>query len=90
MPSPFAYADVLTASHARLNPLRSLLIPHPHVRHRVFLEGFRLPGEAQKIDRLMEKVMRRSWAQAALLPFSLGCTRGDMKVYFVGDKPHMG
>jgi hypothetical protein len=23
---------------------------------RVFLEGFRLPGEAQKIDRLMEKV----------------------------------
>lgn len=26
---------------------------------RVFLEGFRLPGEAQKIDRLMEKFASR-------------------------------
>lgn len=26
---------------------------------RVFLEGFRLPGEAQKIDRLMEKFAAR-------------------------------
>ena len=26
---------------------------------RLFLEGFRLPGEAQKIDRLMEKFASR-------------------------------
>lgn len=26
---------------------------------RMFLEGFRLPGEAQKIDRLMEKFAAR-------------------------------
>ena len=26
---------------------------------RLFLEGFRLPGEAQKIDRLMEKYASR-------------------------------
>lgn len=26
---------------------------------RLFLEGFRLPGEAQKIDRLMEKFAAR-------------------------------
>lgn len=26
---------------------------------RYFLEGFRLPGEAQKIDRLMEKFASR-------------------------------
>ena len=26
---------------------------------RMFLEGFRLPGEAQKIDRLMEKFASR-------------------------------
>lgn len=26
---------------------------------RIFLEGFRLPGEAQKIDRLMEKFAAR-------------------------------
>lgn len=26
---------------------------------RIFLEGFRLPGEAQKIDRLMEKFASR-------------------------------
>lgn len=26
---------------------------------RTFLEGFRLPGEAQKIDRLMEKFAAR-------------------------------
>ena len=27
--------------------------------HRTFLSGFRLPGEAQKIDRLMEKFAER-------------------------------
>ena len=26
---------------------------------RLFLEGFRIPGEAQKIDRLMEKFASR-------------------------------
>ena len=29
------------------------------VAHRTFLSGFRLPGEAQKIDRLMEKFAER-------------------------------
>ncbi|CAJ0917810.1 unnamed protein product [Ranitomeya imitator] len=29
---------------------------------RLFLEGFRLPGEAQKIDRLMEKFAARYWS----------------------------
>ena len=28
-------------------------------RHRRYLDGFRLPGEAQKIDRLMEKFAER-------------------------------
>ena len=28
---------------------------------RVFLQGFRLPGEAQKIDRIMEKFAERYW-----------------------------
>jgi brefeldin A-inhibited guanine nucleotide-exchange protein len=28
---------------------------------RNFLEGYRLPGEAQKIDRLMEKFAARYW-----------------------------
>ncbi|KAI3851641.1 hypothetical protein MKW92_012998 [Papaver armeniacum] len=28
---------------------------------RVFLQGFRLPGEAQKIDRIMEKFAERFW-----------------------------
>jgi brefeldin A-inhibited guanine nucleotide-exchange protein len=28
---------------------------------RSFLEGYRLPGEAQKIDRLMEKFAARYW-----------------------------
>ncbi|KAL8142211.1 hypothetical protein V2J09_015243 [Rumex salicifolius] len=28
---------------------------------RVFLQGFRLPGEAQKIDRIMEKFSERYW-----------------------------
>lgn len=27
--------------------------------HRLFLDGFRLPGEAQKIDRLVEKFAER-------------------------------
>ncbi|KAL2892394.1 Brefeldin A-inhibited guanine nucleotide-exchange protein 2 [Bienertia sinuspersici] len=28
---------------------------------RIFLQGFRLPGEAQKIDRIMEKFAERYW-----------------------------
>lgn len=28
---------------------------------RVFLQGFRLPGEAQKIDRIMEKFAEHYW-----------------------------
>lgn len=28
---------------------------------REFLKGFRLPGEAQKIDRIMEKFAERYW-----------------------------
>jgi Sec7-like guanine-nucleotide exchange factor len=30
---------------------------------RVFLKGFRIPGEAQKIDRIMEKFASRYWNQ---------------------------
>lgn len=41
---------------------------------RMFLEGFRLPGEAQKIDRLMEKFAARY----------LECNQGW--VYFSGRK----
>ena len=36
--------------------------PNPNVSDingRMFLDGFRLPGEAQKIDRLMEKFAER-------------------------------
>jgi hypothetical protein len=28
------------------------------IRSRLFLAGFRLPGEAQKIDRLMEQLFK--------------------------------
>lgn len=50
-PDPFAlqvmYAYVDSMNFTSLDFVNAL---------RVFLEGFRLPGEAQKIDRLMEKV----------------------------------
>ena len=44
-----AYIDLLDFSKA--NTLLDAL--------RVFLAGFRLPGEAQKIDRLVEKFAQR-------------------------------
>ena len=41
--------------------LLSLVICHIYMpaTRRTFLSGFRLPGEAQKIDRLMEKFAER-------------------------------
>jgi len=44
----YAYVDKL--NFAEMNFVSAL---------RRFLEGFRLPGEAQKIDRLMEKFASR-------------------------------
>ena len=47
------------------------------IRH--FLNGFRLPGEAQKIDRIMEKFAERYYIQnrntfaSADLAFILAC-----------------
>lgn len=41
---------------------------------RVFLTGFRLPGEAQKIDRIMEKFAERYFTSFHILKFYLFLT----------------
>jgi len=48
---------------------------------REFLKGFRLPGEAQKIDRIMEKFAERYWGCLCVVCVLLCVHKGERFVF---------